>query len=122
MSTKAEIILKDVIVKAYDHLYFAQQAAKKIQDEAKPEDTNAQINLRFLALVLNSINDIIHPAHDISKELFVKNIDGFVDDLKKLYQQSVDNKLFPPCICESCPKKVNDEIKDEDWIVKREPK
>ena len=73
--------------------------------------------------MLNSINDIIHPAHEISKELFVdKNIDGFVDDLKKLYQQSVDNKLFPPCICESCPKKVNDEIKDEDWIVKREPK
>ena len=115
MSAKAEIILKDVIAKAYDHLYFAQQAAKKIQDEAKPEDTNAQINLRFLALVLNSVNDIIHPAHEISKELFVdKHIDAFVDDLKKLYDLSVTNKLFPPCICESCPKKVADESSSGD--------
>jgi len=73
----------------------------KDMDAYKELGVEDQAHFQKLQFLQHIINDIIHPLHEISLELF-KEDKALFTDLIKRNQSARSSKLLPPCFCSSC--------------------
>lgn len=97
-------VLSEVIEYAYLYLVHIH---KDIQDAKKIEKMTDQDlrNLDALVHTFDLVNDLIHPAHNISKHL-VKMPESFIDYIKEMHTKQVKEKNPKQCWCSSCKEEV----------------
>lgn len=98
-------VLADVISIAMSHI---QDIALKLKDldinESNIKDKSPEIVQKSVLLnnILTIINDAIHPAHDISKELYPGAVD-FIDMCIVNHKLAIERKLISAkCGCYKC--------------------
>lgn len=95
--------LKEVALSAYSQIKAINNeiATLNIKD---PQDApvDVQNKLRALTLTLTLVNDIIHPAHRISKHLFDESDHKLIDYCMQAHKVAVESKLVDPCNCSQC--------------------
>lgn len=77
----------------------------KEPEKASEEDQN---KLRALTLTLTLINDLIHPAHKMSKKLLNKCELPIIDYCMKAQKVAFESKLVDECFCNSCKEDKNE--------------
>lgn len=113
-TTAAEVkqVLTELLLNAYSHIKAVNNEihALGIKDpqEASADDQN---KLRAMTLTLTLINDIIHPAHEISKKILNKSEHPIIDYCIKAQKVAFESKLVDECNCTSC--KNNKQVKND---------
>jgi len=95
-------VLLDVVSNGYHHIQAINNEIQsmKIQDP-KSATQEEQDKLRALTLTMTLVNDLIHPAHKISKSI-LKGKDELVDYCIRMQKIAFENKLIDECFCSSC--------------------
>lgn len=105
---KVRQVLTQIVATALNHIICLnnEMAKMNIKDpkEAPVEDRN---RLAAMTHTIILINDLIHPAHKIAKDLLNKCEDPIVDLCIKIQADSIKNKLIDACLCDSCIKEEN---------------
>lgn len=97
-------ILADVLAGAFEHMDAIVVELKKLgTEEEVAQDPVKNQRAKILTLTLISINDIVHPAHDIAYQIF-NDRDEILDVYKKNHAIAQDRKIVPVCFCCSCRK------------------
>jgi hypothetical protein len=96
-------VFLEVLLNGYHHI----AAINKELHELKIEDPNnatpeQQQKLRALTLTLTLINDLIHPAHKISKNMLKESQLPLVDYCMNMQKVALETKLVDECFCSSC--------------------
>lgn len=107
-------VFEEIIGAAYNHITCINNEIQKLNikdvDKASQDDKN---KLSALTHTIILINDLIHPAHKISKIMFNKCESTIVDLCIKLQREALDKKLVDECSCSSCKE---DNIKTEEAL------
>lgn len=96
-------ILSEVTEYAYNYLVHIHKdiaAAKKAENKTEQDLRN----LDALVHTFDLVNDLIHPAHDISRDL-IKIHPSFVDYIQEMHEKQVKAHNPEPCWCSSCKEK-----------------
>ena len=93
-------VLSEVTEYAYNYLVHIH---KDIQEAKKVESKTEQDlrNIDALVHTFDLINDIIHPAHDISRSI-IKIHPSFICYIQEMHKAQVKEKNPEPCWCSSC--------------------
>lgn len=99
-------ILTDVVTNGYYHIQAINNEiqAMKIADP-KDASQSDQDKLRALTLTMTLINDLIHPAHEISRKI-VDDKQDLINYCVNLQKIAFTNKLIDPCFCSVCKDEV----------------
>jgi hypothetical protein len=102
-------VLSDVVSIGYEHLQSLAAELKKLDvtPENYKDKSEHDINKsQMMANILTLINDVIHPAHNLSLELF-PDAKPFIDVCIKNQELAVQKKLIAPnCNCYECKTKL----------------
>ena len=101
-------ILTEVTEYAYNYMVHIH---KEIQEVRKIEDKDDQVlrNLDALVHTFDLVNDLIHPAHDVSRKLLEVH-PSFIDYVKKMHVEQVRKHNPEPCWCSSCREEAQAEL------------
>ena len=93
-------VLSEVTEYAYNYLVHIH---KDIQEAKKVENKSEQDlrNLDALVHTFDLVNDLIHPAHNISRSL-LKIHPSFIDYIQDMHEKQVKAHNPEPCWCSSC--------------------
>ena len=93
-------VLSEVTEYAYNYLVHIH---KEIQEAKKNENKTEQDlrNLDALVHTFDLVNDIIHPAHTISRSI-LKIHPSFIDYVQQMHTGQVKKHNPEPCWCSSC--------------------
>lgn len=95
-------ILLDVLCGALEHMEAIKSELIKLNlKQDGTDDPNNAARAKVLTLTLTCLNDVIHPAHKILYKYF-KGAEDLFDMYVENHKIAVDNKLVPPCKCNSC--------------------
>ena len=99
-------VLLDVVSNGYHHVQAINNELQsmKIKDPEKATQEQ-QDKLRALTLTMTLVNDLIHPAHNISKSI-LKGKDELIDYCVRMQSIAFKNKLVDECFCSSCKEPV----------------
>lgn len=101
-----EKTLVDLLTIAYEHMGSLAEASNKlnITDSSSEHDQN---RAQLFSHTLTIINDIVHPAHQLSLEMF-PDAKPFIDYCIRMQEQAIEKKLIAPnCGCYECGLKKN---------------
>lgn len=97
-------VLTEITEYAYNyliHIHKDIQNAKKIENKSE-QDLG---NLDALVHTFDLVNDIIHPAHNISRSI-LKIHPTFIDYIQEMHIKQVKEHNPEPCWCSSCKESV----------------
>lgn len=98
-------ILMDVISLSMSHIHSLSAELKKLDiNDANFAEKSPDERRRSMILnnMLTTINDSIHPAHDLALEFFPQAKE-FIEACKKNQEMAIQSKLLPnKCICYTC--------------------
>ena len=104
-------VLSDVVSIGYEHMQSLAAELRKldINDSNVKEKSQQDLNRsQLLAHVLTLINDVVHPAHNLSLELF-PDAKPFIDVCIKNHALAIEKKLIAPeCNCYECKTKTKE--------------
>lgn len=96
--------LLEVVSNGYYHIQAINNEIQSMKiDDPKKATSEQQDKLKALTLTLTLINDLIHPAHAISKSI-LKGKDQLIDYCINMQKIALENKLIDTCFCSSCAK------------------
>ncbi len=93
-------VLSEVTEYSYNYLIHIHKDIDKIKKKEDKSEADLR-ELDALAHTFDLINDIVHPAHDISRSL-IKIHPSFVDYIQDMHKSQVKDKNPEPCWCSSC--------------------
>lgn len=95
-------VLMDVISNGYHHIQAINNEIQQMKiEDPKSATQSEQDKLRALTLTMTLVNDLIHPAHKISKEM-LKGKDELIDYCMRMQKIAFQNKLIDECYCSVC--------------------
>lgn len=98
-------VLIDVVSNGYHHIQAINNEIQSMKiEDPKKALPGEQDKLRALTLTMTLVNDLIHPAHDISRT-FMKDKIPLIDYCSNMQKIAFDNKLVDECFCGSCKTK-----------------
>ncbi len=106
-NSKAHVktVLSDVVAIGYEHIQSLLLELKKyeITDSNIKEKSQHELNqAQLLTHVLTVVNDVIHPAHKLSLEMF-PDAHEFIEFCMKNHKIAVDKKMVAQeCKCYTC--------------------
>ena len=111
--TSAELksLFTEMILNGYYHLQCIDKEILSLDVKNLESATEDQKNkLHALTMTFVLINDLLHPAHKISKSLLKKEYEPLIDSYMRRQQTALDQKLVEKCTCLACGKE--DEVKE----------
>lgn len=101
-------VLLDVVSNGYHHIQAINNEIQLMKiDDPKNATQAEQDKLRALTLTMTLVNDLIHPAHQISKSI-LRGKDELIDYCIRMQKIAFQNKLIDECYCSSCKEKEVD--------------
>lgn len=103
--TAAELksLFTEMILNGYYHLQCIDKEILAIDVKDLSQATEEQKNkLHALTMTFVLINDLLHPAHKVSKKLLKKDYEPLIDSYMRRQQDALNNKLVEKCVCKSC--------------------
>lgn len=102
-ATELRNLFTEMILNGYYHLQCIDKEilalnVKKVEDAT--EDQKNKLHALTMTFVL--INDLLHPAHKISKKLLKKEYEPLIDSYIRRQQNALEQKLVEPCKCIAC--------------------
>lgn len=98
----SEEILKNIMLKGFDHLSALTKALQKMQEEATDEE-DAIKKSATLSMVFRALNDVLHPGYVSAPQLLPEqDLEAFIIWLNEQHQDAIEKKIFPDCKCKSC--------------------
>jgi len=99
-------VLTDVVEYGYVYLISIKQEMER--KEKEPQSDGRDFELIALAETFKLVNDIIHPAHDISKSILKRIRPEVISYCIDAYAQDVKSKpATSSCWCSQCKGRVN---------------
>lgn len=96
-------IFTDLMLNGYYHLQCIDNEIRAIGVKDINDATEDQKNkLHALTMTFVLINDLLHPAHKISKKLLKKDYEPLIDSYIKRQKASIEQKAVEKCFCLSC--------------------
>lgn len=100
-------VLFEVLRNAYLHLEEITKEISKLNlkrkediEKLSPEDHE---KFQSLTLIYTIMNDIIHPAHDVSLELFQgEGVKAMLEFCRNAQRAAFKEKIVEVCVCMSC--------------------
>ena len=110
-SAELKSLFTEMILNGYYHLQCIDKEilaldVKKIEDATQDQKNK----LHALTMTFVLINDLLHPAHKISKSLLKKEYEALIDSYIRRQQTALEQKLVEKCSCIACGK--DNEIKE----------
>lgn len=93
-------VLSEVIEYSYNYLVHIHKDIEKLKKIEKKSESDLR-DLDALVHTFDLVNDIIHPAHDISRTL-IKIHPSFISYIQDMHKAQVKDKNPEPCWCSSC--------------------
>jgi hypothetical protein len=101
--------MTELLLNGYHHLQCIDKEIKSldIKDiESATEDQKNKLHAMTMTFVL--INDLLHPAHKLSKKLLPKEYLPLIESYMKRQRVSFEQKLIDECFCLSCKEDKNE--------------
>lgn len=110
-SAELKSLFTEMILNGYYHLQCIDKEILALDIKKLEDATEDQKNkLHALTMTFVLINDLLHPAHKISKSLLKKDYVPLIDSYMKRHQISIEQNLVEPCKCMACG--AGDEVKE----------
>ena len=110
-SAELKSLFTDMMLNGYYHLQCIDKEVLALDVKKLEDATQDQKNkLHALTMTFVLINDLLHPAHEISKHLLPKEYEKLIDSYMRRQKDALSNKLVEKCVCKSCGK--DDEAKE----------
>lgn len=103
--TAAELksLFTDMILNGYYHLQCIDKEILALDVKDLSQATEDQKNkLHALTMTFVLINDLLHPAHKVSKKLLKKEYGPLIDSYMRRQETALQQKLVEKCVCRSC--------------------
>jgi hypothetical protein len=125
--SKAQIttLVKETVGNGVSHLRAIGDEITKMNikdlEDYKKLDIEGQAHFQKLQFLQHIVNDIIHPLHGISLQLFKEDKALFLDLIRR-NESARTTKLLPACFCSSCSSKetkgaaVKDTVGEENVV------
>lgn len=117
--TAAELksLFTEMILNGYYHLQCIDKEILALDVKNLSDATEDQKNkLHALTMTFVLINDLLHPAHKVSKKLLKKEYGSLIDSYMRRQETALAQKLVEKCVCKSCQEnneaEENQETKD----------
>ena len=100
---EVKLVLIEILSNGYNHIKAINNEIHALNIK-EPQDATPEVQdkLKALTLTLTLVNDLIHPAHKMSKSLFNKCDMPIVDYCIKAQKVAFESKLVDDCYCGSC--------------------
>jgi hypothetical protein len=99
-------VLIDVVSNGYHHIQAINNEIQSMKiEDPKNATQEQQDKLRALTLTMTLVNDLIHPAHILSKSV-LKGKDELIDYCVRMQKIAFENKLVDECFCSSCKEPI----------------
>lgn len=106
--TAAELksLFTEMILNGYYHLQCIDKEILALDVKNLDSATEDQKNkLHALTMTFVLINDLLHPAHKISKKLLKKEYEPLIDSYMRRQETALEQKIVDKCVCSSCQDK-----------------
>lgn len=105
-------LFTDMILNGYYHLQCIDKEILALDVKNLSEATEDQKNkLHALTMTFVLINDLLHPAHNVSKKLLKKEYEPLIDSYIRRQKNALEQKLVEKCVCKSCQE--DNEVKED---------
>lgn len=95
-------ILRDVLCGSFEHMEAIKAEIRKLgPEEELHKCPDKMARAKVMTLTLTCINDIIHPAHQICRQLF-KEHKEMLDIYVRNQKIAMERKMVPECYCNTC--------------------
>ena len=115
-------IIKETVGNGVSHLKAIGDEITKMNikslEEYQKLDAEGQAHFQKLQFLQHIVNDIIHPLHDISLQLFKEDKALFLDLIRR-NESARTTKLLPPCFCSSCSKNLTPKETESKDVVEQ---
>ena len=109
-------ILTEIMSNGYYHIKAINNEIQALNEIMKKEGITdpqkasqaQQDQLRALTLTLTLVNDLMHPAHKVSKKLLKKSEGEFINFCINMQKIALTSKLVGECFCSSCKEDKNE--------------
>ena len=96
-------LFTEMILNGYYHLQCIDKEILALDVKNLSEATEEQKNkLHALTMTFVLINDLMHPAHKVSKKLLKKEYGPLIDSYMRRQETALQQKLVEKCVCKSC--------------------
>lgn len=96
-------LFTDMILNGYYHLQCIDKEILALDVKNLADATEDQKNkLHALTMTFVLINDLLHPAHKVSKKLLKKEYGPLIDSYMRRQETALEQKLVEKCVCRSC--------------------
>lgn len=102
-SAQVKSSFTELLLNSYHHLQCIDKEIKSLDIKDLESATEDQKNkLHALTMTFVLINDLVHPAHKLSKDLLPKEYEKLIDSYMRRQKVSLEQKLVDECFCLSC--------------------
>ena len=102
-ATEIKALFTEMILNGYYHLQCIDKEVLALDVKNLESATEDQKNkLHALTMTFVLINDLLHPAHKISRSLLPKEYEKLIDSYMRRQKDALDNKMVEKCVCKSC--------------------
>lgn len=96
-------VLNELLLNGYFHIKAINKEIHEMGITDPKEATAEQQNkLRAMTMTLTLVNDLLHPAHKISKKILPESEWPIVDYCIRAQKHAFELKLIDSCFCTSC--------------------
>jgi ElaB/YqjD/DUF883 family membrane-anchored ribosome-binding protein len=114
-----EVVLRDVLSTGYERMeYFINKLNDLKKEDPDLAKDGSKEKMSRIDMALTVVNDLLHPAHTISYEMF-KGYGPMIDQYVKLQNRAFELGVITECFCHECDDSGKKATSKQEEIRKR---